>query len=387
MRRAFIFVIIAFALLTGQAFAAPDYGCVTGYLEGTAYAVGPKAKQDLVLSKSAEFRSRLELEEVLAVLGPESLDAWCAYLSSDAGIAAHQVARIDLYSISLKDLPDLDDGVGPMPFDFAKYKLATRYNGLDCGYVIADPLHKAEGRFNIQDGRFTFHDGEWFIGGSASSDDFNRFNVAITEDGSLVGKLPIYLNVVDTGEVAQETHTVVLNGKQGKLGREMPVGIVKLPVDVDAPVKLYVVGCVTAGQAVDEQYAFDFSGFKIDEKVDKMLCGLQIASLDPDPYSVGSAQIEFTKGFGKFGFGAWATNAPSSAYKRGNLAITTDRKLVGLIDVWRMFQEAGKIKPPSLVVLDGKSKALSKDLKGTLTAATDKNASVSITLGNCRPQH
>ena len=157
-----------------------------------------------------------------------------------------------------------------------------------------------------------------------------------------------------------------------------------MPVDVDAPVKFYVVGCVKDGQPPDEQYAFDFSGFKIDESVDNLICAVRIDSLDPDPYTVGSGAIEFSKGRGKFGFGVWSTRSPDSTFKRANLAITTDRRLVGLIDVWRMYQEAGQFRPPALVVLGGKDKPLQKDLSGTLNVYTDKNASVGITLRNCR---
>lgn len=384
MRLVLTLTAILIVIFTGRVAAAPDYGCVTSYLEGTSYAVEAKAKTAVLLARAEEFRTRLELTDTLPALSPETVGAWCAFVTSDEGNVRRVVAALELYPVSLKELPELDDGVGPMPFDFRKYALASRYDGLDCGFVIGDPLHKADGRFRIDGGHLTFHDGEWFVGGNATGEMFNRFNVAITEEGALVGKFPTYLNVTDPGEVAQEAHTVLLNGKQGQLGHEVPVGIVKLPVDVDAPVKFYVVGCVTGGQQPEEQYAFDFSGFKIDESIDNIICAVKIDSLDPDPYLVGSASIEFSKGRGKFGFGVWSTRSPDSAFNRANLAITTDRRLVGLIDVWRMYQEPGQFRPPALVVLGGKDKPLQEDLSGTLDAYTDKNASVGITLRNCR---
>lgn len=381
-----ILVLSLLLALAGPSAAASDFACVTTYLADTAYQPAPGSEEPAILESAAFLRQRLDLADRLPELSSETVDQWCQFIASPEGEFLRAVAALQLYPIRLEGLEEIDDGVGPMPFDFRKYTLATRYDGLECGYVVAGPLHKAEGQFSIDGGHFRFHDGKWQIGPGASLDVFDRFNVAITEQGALVGKLPLYLNVVAEGEVAQETHTVALNGKQGLLGQTVPVGSVDLPVDVNAQLKFHVVNCWPPGEAPPDQYAFDFSKFKVDETIDKVTCTVEMTHVENPPAGpIGIVLMDFNKGFGSFGFGSYSNGNPSSAFRTANLAVTKDRRLVGILDLWWMYQEPGKVKPPALIVLSGKEGKLDKaSLKGTLTVTDDDADSKStLTIARC----
>jgi hypothetical protein len=384
--RGMIYALLIALCLTGSAVRAAtvDYTCVKTFLAGTAYEVGKKAKPADIEKVAERFRITLELSAQLPLLSSESVATWCSFLQGAGADELHKLAKLKVYTVDLSKLAAIDDGIGPVPFDFRRYKLATRYDGLDCRFVIADPLVKARGQFSIWRGKLTFHDSEWFIGGIAKPETFGRFNLALTEDGKLVGKAPIFLNVVDQGEVAQEAHSTVLDGKQGALGKDIPLGIIRLPVDVDAPVKFYIVGCVSAGEEHPKQYAVDWGKNQIDTGFDGKNCSVTMKSLDPDPYDMGSFLISFEKGVGKFKTTYWSTRAPATAGDTAIFAMTTDRHLLGLFDAWRMFQESGQIRPPALLQFAGKEAALSKDYSGNYKFYADKNANVGFTVARCR---
>lgn len=374
------------------AMPSEDVRCVQTFLADTAF--DPGAADGVLGNKTVQagngFLKQFGLGENLPALSADTAAAWCVYVQSDAARDIVEIAAIRVYAVDLKELAAIDDGVGPVPFDFSRFKVTDRYDGLRCRYAIAMPLRSAEGEFTIAGGHLVFDKGQWFTGGLASPEVFQRFNLALTEDGEMVGKLPVFANRIDAGEVAKEPGMTIVAGKDGSLGADIPTGSINLDINNSNRGLLQVLNCVPDGQPFQGQYAFDFNKYKIDERLDGVDCSVTLnrrqgSGPSAKIESIGYAMFNLVKGHFDFTFGSWSTGSPASLdhFETANLAITKDRRVVGIWDIWPMFQDKAKW-PPATVIMTGKEGKLGSPLpEGELVFQPDLGTDVVMNVQGC----
>jgi hypothetical protein len=165
--------------------------------------------------------------------------------------AGSALAELKNYPIEPLKLPDIDDGTGPLKFDFRPYKLASRFDGSECRFSIRRFVEKVEeigkGTFSIKGGHLNFDRAVWLTGGDATPETYKRANLALTENAELVGRLPVFNLFLEPGMVTPEPHMVTVRTKDGKLGKTDLVGSVKLAIEPGMQGEFAVLDC-TPGQ-------------------------------------------------------------------------------------------------------------------------------------------
>jgi hypothetical protein len=385
MRALFLSILVALGLCAPVA-AADDFGCIATYLSGSSYALGKaKSLTREAIEIAERFRTELDLDGKLPALSAETLTAWCAFLSGEGGADIQPIVALTDYPVAIKGLEEIDDGIGKVPFDFKPFKLTARYDGQTCFFALATPLRMAEGQFRIEGGHLFFGEGKWNTGGSATPETFRRFNLALTEEGALVGKFPAYLNIIEQGQTAREAFMLVSGPKSGTLAKDQPIGTIALKAEVSLPVRFHILKCWLPDEAEPKQYEFDFSKFKLDTKLPKTKCIVSVATTNEPDNQLADATLLFEKGLGRFLYGRWMTDWPPDSFKLASLGLTTDHKLVGVMDVHWMYYEASRYKPEATVSLSGKESKLAKGMPtGSVTFAGDVGTDVKFDIVSCK---
>jgi hypothetical protein len=164
--------------------------------------------------------------------------------------AGSALAELKSYPIGPLKLPEIDDGTGPLKFDFRPYKIASRFDGLRCRFSIRRFLDKVEelgrGKFLVKDGHLNFENAVWLTGGDATPETYKRANLALTENGELVGRLPVFSLFLEPGMVTPEARLVTVRTKDSKLGKTDLVGAVKLNIEPGLEGEIAVLWCTSA---------------------------------------------------------------------------------------------------------------------------------------------
>ncbi len=152
------------------------------------------------------------------------------------------LAAFKHYPINIKPDPNFD--ASPYTFDFSKAQLTNRYDGYSCYFSLTrldfgDEL--ARGKVAFANGRLAFA-GDWTRGGIAKPETFADANVGVTEKGLLVGKMPVFTEFINMGDVPQDAIPAEVKIKKGTLGADVPNGKVVFRVNdwIDASLELYV---------------------------------------------------------------------------------------------------------------------------------------------------
>ena len=359
----------------------------SNFLSGTADgSLGPKS-----LKAAGAFLERTGLGGTLPALSEETAPQWCQFLSSGEAEEQIQLASLTLYDIAIDELPPIDDGTGPMLFDFAKYKLTNKFDGVACTYamkaIFADGNSHmfVSGSLEFADGgHVTFTDSQWMTGGLASPEALNRANLAITAKEELVGTMPVFHLFAQEGSAPPQAQIVVLEPKGSELTGEAPQG--KVAFDIGTDRGEMSLRCKGLNGPV--KMAFDFSPYKLATSYAGYQCNAQIISRFEDSnIEDPSGQVVFkidAKGKLNVDFGQWLTKGPQSSFKEANLAVTRDRRLVGTMDVYAEFPDPDP-HPPTTVELDGSESEFNEALKGQSRMKINRNTTALFKINLCRP--
>lgn len=374
MLRTFALIALAWLALTLPAWAAKeDNVCVqaylieTNFLAGTADgALGPKSQK-----AAADFLERAGLIGHLPPLSDETAAAWCAFLASEDGKAIAELAALTLYDVEpIEGLPEFDDGVGPVPVDFSKFKLTDKFDGLNCAFAMRATFQDgnghtfASGNLTFENGgHATFTESKWEVGDYAAPEAFGRANLAITEKRQLVGRMPVFHLFVQEGDIPREPVIVTLGPDNGALSGDLPQG--KLGFDINEADKGEMeLRCQGAEGPV--KIAFDFSDYKLTTEFAGYTCRATVMNVYGPGATDPSAHAEFkidAKGKVNFVAGTWMTGGPPDSFKMANLAITRDRRLVGIMDIYFIFPDPDP-SPPLTKEFDGTEGQFAEDLTG-----------------------
>lgn len=368
-----ILAAIALMLSLATAAAAQDLTCLTDYVAGTPYE--PGADKDIATIEEAA--TRLQEVYALADLPAPAADAaaWCAFANSPAGSAIRLGMHVRRYGVEIGDLPDVDDGISQLKYDFSKLKLATRYDGVVCKFDIERDIEGKTnllgyGKLTVDQGRISFTEATWLTKGEATPDSFRRSNLAITEKGTIVGRLLVYGMFVPDGAVPKAATDITIDGKDQKgLGKTEPVGEVKFPIEYIHRGKLSIVSCLDKdGNPIKR--AFDFSKIKIATDLNSDSCRVNFDRLlygegQTIPQRIGTGRATLKEGRFTFATNFWQTQGPSNSLLADNIAISKSRDLVGIMDVYFVFPTKELPNPEyKTIVLKGGKQKLSEDMKG-----------------------
>jgi hypothetical protein len=375
--------------------ASDAVSCVQAFLAATALDPGPVdgAIGSRTIEAAAQFADQTGatgLPEFSEVTAPQ----WCDYGASEAGQDAQLVARLKVYDIAIEgELPEVDSGVGPLAFDFSKYKLSTVYEGQNCDFVINRKFSEGtqligSGKFTVEAGRLTITKAIWRTGGEAVSETFARANLAITKDGRLVGRMPVYHIFVPAGAVPRDAVAVTLDGTGGQLATAQPTGMVTFPIEWEFRGQFIVRTCAAPDGGLIK-LAYDFSRHKLTNALDGKKCNLVIERVlireGMQVQGIGQAVATVDRGRLTFLTGSWKTMGPSSSFKIANLAITEDWRIVGIWDVYPVFPKPREPSEQFVVELDGKGGQIGEDLAGIVEFPLESDTSGRIRVSNCRP--
>lgn len=395
MLRSLALIVVCWLAAALPAFAAKeDAVCVqsflinANFLDGTADgALGPKS-----LKAAEAFLERTGLSGSLPALSNETAPQWCQFLNSGQAQDQIELASLTLYDIAIEgDLPAIDDGTGPLPFDFSPYKLTAKYDGVACSYAMTAMF--ADGNSHVfvtgdlqfaDGGRVSFTNTAWTTGGMSSPETFNRANIAITDDTKLVGTMPVFHLFAQEGYPVPSAEIVTLKPEGSQLSDQLPQGNVGFAIGSDkGEMKLR---CKSPDGPV--KIAFDFSPYKLSTSYEGYQCNAQIVSRFEDSgVEDPSGTVVFKiDGKGKINvdFGQWMTRGPISSFKEANLALTKDRRLVGIMDVYAEFPDPDP-HPPVTISLDGSEGQLDEALKGTAKMKINQNTLALFNINICRP--
>jgi len=307
-------------------------------------------------------------------------------------LAAPATAALQLYPIdNIADLPQIDDGTGPLKFDFKPFKIAKRYDGMTCKFALyridkQEPQQLGGGLFAVAGGHLSFSDTEWATGGLATPDSFNRANLAFTEKGELVGMLPVFNLFVGAGMVPPDAVMVTLKTKGGKLGKDMPDGTVNMDIERGMRGQFAVNGCNPPGVTGPILPYFDFSTVKLADNYDGRHCDFAMQRIDGgQTQELGHGHVAIRKG-GHLVFldGMWETNGSPQSYREINLALTTTPSIAGLMDFYGLFPDDHSSDPaPFPIKLKGEGTFDKLSLAGDVRFPLYEGAKGVLALTSC----
>ncbi|MEO6012374.1 MAG: hypothetical protein ABIQ30_02155, partial [Devosia sp.] len=144
----------------------------------------------------------------------------------------------------LKNLPEIDDGTGPIPFDFRKFKLSSAYDGIACAGEIYGNVGFGQFKLGVakvtisNGGHLSFENGHWNSNGLATPDTFARFNLAVTDSKGIVGVMPVFNIVIERGMVPVPPAIIKMVPKAGDLTGDPPQARVLFKIPDDTPGRL-----------------------------------------------------------------------------------------------------------------------------------------------------
>jgi hypothetical protein len=245
--------VIAWLALAGAGLAAvnEDVRCVQAFLLTTAFNPGPAdgALGRKTVAAAAEFAESAGLAERLPVLSVETATEWCAFAQSDEGLDIAVVASLTVYPIEMDGTDTAGDESGLLPFEFGKHKLTDRYDGYKCGLNVVGDAPNSFATIGlatvtfVDGGHLALTKGLWFGGGLATPDSYGRANIAVTEEGALVGAFEVFNVIVQPGQIPPPAEIVVFKPADGTLGAEKPEGKINMTIPNDTPGAFVLSNC------------------------------------------------------------------------------------------------------------------------------------------------
>jgi hypothetical protein len=287
-----------------------------------------------------------------------------------------------LDALTTEQFASLQEALRPH-YDFSDVALGTKYNGASCLFELSWREGKnvallATGELEVIDGRIRFSNAAWdkeLLGDAAA---FERAELAVTEDGNVVGLMEVYYLFAGSGQETLPRY-VTLDGtttSRGK-GDTAPAGVTLFPIDQVLTGSLAISGCQSKPNAVSI-----YEGLKCSFVIDRREGADGIPSiLVEGRLTVSGGQLDFVEEY-------WhpELRAPADTLKQASLQVTESNGLRGLMDVYFLFGDRGsEPSAPSKVRLDGSTTEVNpKPVRSTTTFMLDQVMSGSITLKTCR---
>ena len=195
-----------------------DTRCVQEFLSNTAFDPGPVDGLwgRKTAAAASAFLGQVEAEGQFEV-SRDSVGALCAFMTGERRDELLIAARYRVYSIELSP-ESLPDSFGKTRFDFSAVSVNRDLNSTCLFTFFRKPKEHtrsdmmASGWVNIQDGKLYFdEEHEWRTGGLAESSYLiEEANLAVQDDGMVVGKTPYFHLFINQGEVALQPEYVEL---------------------------------------------------------------------------------------------------------------------------------------------------------------------------------
>ena len=381
MLRGFIIVCAIWLASVGSVFAAvnEDVRCVQAFLATTAFDPGPidGALGKKTVKAAADFAARASVADKLPILSVETAGQWCQYAQSGDATTAAVVASLTLYPVSIKALSELDDGTGLIPFDFRSVAVTSKYDRTACSFVLnrifrGEHQRIAQGELVITNGHIQFTKAAWLTRGLSTPEAFQRANLALTEDGKIVGKLPVFFIFVNPGDVPRRALIASLGKSDDRFAGTDPTGAVGFELSPDMSGELMIRTCRDAGGNYTK-YAYDFSPHELSTAFDGKVCKLEIRRRLKEDNSVqviGSAEAEIVGGRLNLSRGVWRTGGGEDSFLLANLGITTSGQMVGVWDTYPVFpNDERPLSEANTVEMATSEGAVGDDLSQTVTFA------------------
>ena len=195
-----------------------DTRCVQEFLDNTAFNPGPVDGLwgRMTAAAASAFLRQVGAEGQFEV-SKSTAGTLCAFMTGERSEELLSAARYRVFSIDL-DPQDLPESIAKTRFDFSAVKVDQGLN-TSCRFTFFrkpkdDPRTQkmASGRVNIEDGKLFFDDRHhWETGGLAEASYLiEEANLAVRDDGMVVGKTPYFHLFINEGEIALQPEYVEL---------------------------------------------------------------------------------------------------------------------------------------------------------------------------------
>ena len=195
-----------------------DTRCVQEFLDNTAFNPGPV---DGLWGRKTAAAASAFLRQVSAEgqfeVSKSAAGTLCAFMTGERREELLSAARYQIYSIELNP-QDLPETIAKTRFDFSAVQVDQELNSTCRFTFFRKPKEEqrsqmmASGWVNIEDGMLFFDDlHEWHTGGLAEpSYLIEEANLAVQDDGMVVGKTPYFHLFINEGEIARQPEYVEL---------------------------------------------------------------------------------------------------------------------------------------------------------------------------------
>lgn len=352
-------------------------------------------RANIAITDDAQLVGRMPIYHLFAQQGGIAHEAVVVTLdprdSDLSGEIPQGMVKFDINQYAKGEMElSCDNRDGTVAFDFSPYKLTDKFDGSTCTYAIraifsdgnGHPM--VSGKLSIAEGgRITFTESSWTEGLFADPNTLNRANIGITDKVQLVGRMPVFYLFPQEGEVPRGAVMVTLDPKGSALDPAGPQGIVTFGIEYETIAEM-TLRC--QGPDGPVKIAFDFSPYKLATVYGGYTCAVTIMNIYGPDHTDPSGRASLTidpKGKISFNVGRWMTDGPLDSFKIANLALTEDRSLVGVMDVYFIFPDPNP-HPPATVVFDGRQGQFGEDLKGYAEFMPNRATKVQFQINSCR---